>query len=251
MNDHNLIPSEREESLSLGSATEDAGLSAAHEGIPAVGSEFKKWMLGIGCALALILLGGVAHGVLSNRWGVSENIQALGTQLNSIPMEIGPWKCSEEGKLEDRVIYGILEANGYISRVYVHQSTAEAINVFLVFGPKGPIAVHTPEICYSARAVTQTSERQPVPADYDGKDGQLWELGFETNSVDKRKMSVYYGWTDGGAWQAAKSPRFWRTDYLYKFQTSCQAVGKKEDSTDEFFRVFLPEVRKVLRKTEG
>jgi hypothetical protein len=250
MND-DLITKANAEILSMDGAAQQPHSSGDAQGIPAVGSDLNKWFLGIGCALALILLGGVAHGVLSNRWGVSENIQALGTQLNSIPMEIGPWKCSGEGKLEDRVIYGILQANGYISRVYVHQSTAEAINVFLVFGPKGPIAVHTPEICYSARAVTQTSERQAVPADYDGKDGQLWKLGFETNSIDKRKMTVYYGWTEGGAWQAAKSPRFWRTDYLYKIQTSCQAVGKKEDSTDEFFRVFLPEVRKVIRKVEG
>jgi hypothetical protein len=209
----------------------------------------NKWYLGVASALAIILLGGVAHGVLSNRWGVAEDIQSLGKQLNSIPMEIGPWKCEEEGILDDRTIYGILEANGYISRVYVHQATGEAVNVFLVFGPKGPIAVHTPEICYSARAVTQTSERQSVPCEYDGQDGSIWKLGFESNSIDKRKMSVYYGWTDGGPWQAAKSPRFWRTDFLYKIQTSSQATGKKEDSTDEFFKVFMPEVRKVMRKT--
>jgi|688.fasta_scaffold06491_3 hypothetical protein len=214
----------------------------------AKGTDLKKWYFGIASALAIILFGGVAHGVLSNRWGVAEDIQALGKQLNSIPMEIGPWKCDEEAKIEDRVIYGILEANGYISRVYVHQATGEAVNVFLVFGPKGPIAVHTPEICYSARAVTPTSERQAVPCEYDGTEGSIWKLGFETNSIDKRKMSVYYGWTDGGPWQASKSPRFWRTDFLYKIQTSCQASGKKEDSTDEFFKLFLPEVRKVMRK---
>jgi hypothetical protein len=213
------------------------------------GPDLNKWYLGVASALAIILLGGVAHGVLSNRWGVAEDIQSLGKQLNSIPMEIGPWNCEEEGILDDRTIYGILEANGYISRVYVHQATGEAVNVFLVFGPKGPIAVHTPEICYSARAVTQTSERQSVPCEYDGQDGSIWKLGFESNSIDKRKMSVYYGWTDGGPWQAAKSPRFWRTDFLYKIQTSSQATGKKEDSTDEFFKVFMPEVRKVMRKT--
>ena len=251
MSDNSLIPEVPEENLSEASPTKDSGISTHNPALPTMTAELKKWFMGIGCALGLILLGGVAHGVLSNRWGVSENIQALGSQLNSIPMEIGPWKCSEEGKLEDRVIYGILEATGYISRVYVHQATSETITVFLVFGPKGPIAVHTPEICYSARDVTQTSERQPVPADYDGKDGQLWKLGFETNSIDKRKMNVYYGWSDGGAWQAAKSPRFWRTDYLYKIQTSCQAVGKKEDSTDEFLKVFLPEVRAVMRKIDG
>jgi hypothetical protein len=35
---------------------------------------------------------------------------------------------------------------------------------------------------------------------------------------------------------------------LYKIQTSCRATGKKEDSTDEFFKAFLPEARKVMRK---
>jgi hypothetical protein len=213
----------------------------------AKGADLKRWFFGIVSALSLLLLGGVAHGVLSNRWGVAEDIQALGEQLSSIPMEIGPWKCEEEGKLDDRVV-NILEATGYISRVYVHQATGEAVNVFLVFGPKGPIAVHTPEICYSSRAVTQTSERRSVPCDYDGKEGTIWKLGFETNTIDKRSMNVYYGWTDGGPWQAANSPRFWRTDFLYKIQTSCQATGKKEDSTDEFFKAFLPEARKVMRK---
>jgi hypothetical protein len=213
----------------------------------AKGTDLKKWFFGIASALSLLLLGGVAHGVLSNRWGVAEDIQALGKQLSSIPMEIGPWRCEEEGKLDDQVVT-MLEANGYISRVYVHQATGEAVNVFLVFGPKGPIAVHTPEICYNSRAVKQTYERQSVACDYDGKEGTIWKLGFETNTIDKRNMTVYYGWTDGGPWQAAKSPRFWRSDFLYKVQTASQASGKKEDSTDEFFKAFLPEARKVMRK---
>lgn len=213
----------------------------------ATGADINRWFLGIASALAILVLGGVAHGVLSNRWGIAENTQLLGKQLNDIPMELGPWKCEKEGKLDDRV-RDTLEATGYISRVYVHQSTGEAINVFFVFGPKGPIAVHTPEVCYSSRSVTQTSERQSVPCDYDGTEGTIWKLGFETNTIDKRKMSVYYGWTEGGPWQAANSPRFWRTDFLYKIQTSCQATGKKEDSTDEFFKHFMPEARKVMRK---
>jgi hypothetical protein len=210
-------------------------------------SDFNRWLIGTVTALGLIFFSGVAHGLLSNRWGIAQDVHALGAQLGTIPMEIGPWKCSEETKLDDRV-EKMLEATGYISRLYVHQATGESVNVFLVFGPKGPIAVHTPEVCYSARAVSLTSARQSVPCDYDAQDGTIWKLGFETNTIDKRKMSVYYGWTDGGPWQAANSPRFWRTDFLYKIQTSSQATGKKEDSTDEFFKVFMPEVRKVLRK---
>lgn len=212
----------------------------------ATGKDRTRWFIGIGTAMAILLLGGVAHGILSNRWGVSEDIVSLGNKLSQIPKEIGPWKCSSESQLE-KSVETMLEAKGYISRVYTHESTGESVNVFVVFGPKGPIAVHTPEVCYSARAVTQTSERSPVAVESEGKEGNLWKLGFETNSIDKRKMNVYYGWTEGGPWQAAQNPRFWRTDYLYKIQTSCQATGKKEDSTDEFFKFFLPELRKHLR----
>jgi hypothetical protein len=214
------------------------------------GRDLQKWFIGVGTALALLLLGGVSHGLFSNRWGVAEDIVSLGQKLSEIPTEIGPWKCVQDSKLEENV-EKTLEAKGYISRLYTHQTTGESVNVFVVFGPKGPIAVHTPEICYSARAVTQTSDRTSTPVESEFKEGALWKLGFETNTVDKRKMNVFYGWSEGGAWQAAANPRFWRTDYLYKIQTSCQATGKKEDSTDEFFKLFLPELRKQMRRVDG
>lgn len=214
------------------------------------GKELQNWFIGVGTAIAILLFGGVSHGLFSNRWGVAEDILSLGKKLSEIPTEIGAWKCTQDSKLEENV-EKILEAKGYISRLYTHQTTGESVNVFVVFGPKGPIAVHTPEVCYSARAVTQISERTPAPVEPEFKEGALWKLAFETNSVDKRKMNVFYGWSEGGAWQAAANPRFWRTDYLYKIQTSCQATGKKEDSTDEFFKLFLPELRKQMRTIGG
>ena len=214
------------------------------------GKELQKWFIGVGTAIALLVFGSVSHGLLSNRWGIPEDIVSLGKKLTEIPTEIGPWKCTQDSKLEENV-EKMLEAKGYISRLYTHQTTGESVNVFVVFGPKGPIAVHTPEVCYSARAVTQISERTSTPVEPEFKEGNLWKLAFETNTVDKRKMNVFYGWSEGGVWQAAANPRFWRTDYLYKIQTSCQATGKKEDSTDEFFKLFLPELRKQMRSVDG
>jgi len=213
------------------------------------GSDLQKWLVGVGSAIALLVLGGAAHGLLSNRWGVAQDIVELGQKLSQVPTEIGPWKCTQDSKLDDSV-EKMLEVKGYISRLYTHQTTGESINVFVVFGPKGPIAVHTPEVCYSARAVTQTSDRTSAPVEFESKDGALWKLSFETNTFDKQKMNVFYGWSDGGVWQAAANPRFWRTDYLYKIQTSCLATGKNEDSTDEFFKFFLPELRKQMRSVD-
>jgi hypothetical protein len=216
----------------------------------AQGADFKKWLIGVISAIALLLFGGASHGLFSNRWGVPEDIVSIAEKISEIPTEIGPWKCIQDSKLGENV-EKTLEAKGYISRVYAHQTTGESVNVFVVFGPKGPIAVHTPEVCYSARAVTQTSDRTATEVESEYKQGTLWKLGFESNTVDKRRMSVYYGWSEGGAWQAASRPRFWRTDYLYKIQTSCEATTKKEDATDEFFKFFLPELRKRMRIVDG
>lgn len=214
--------------------------------------EMKGWWAGLAIAVGLIFFGGVLHGQWSNRWGVKPDLIALGEKLKTIPMTIGEWSCKEESALDKNVekLLEVDDTKAYISRVYIHQSTGEAVNVFVIFGPKGPVAVHTPEVCYNARDVRQISTRDAVGMDIDGLTGELWKLAFETNTFDKRKMSVYYGWSDGGPWTAAVNPRFWRTDYLYKIQTACLASGNKEDSTDEFFKVFLPELRKKMR-TEG
>lgn len=233
-------------------ATPEAELkkeSDSNRGPQAGAKEMKGWWLGLAVAVGLIFFGGVLHGQWSNRWGVKPDVIALGEKLKTIPMTIGEWTCQEESKLDKNVeqLLEVNETKAYISRVYVHQSTGEAVNVFVIFGPKGPVAVHTPEVCYSGKDVRQISNRDAVGMDIDGIPGELWKLGFETNGFDKRKMAVYYGWSDGGPWTAAVNPRFWRTDYLYKIQTACMASGNKEDSTDEFFKVFLPELRKQMR----
>ena len=203
------------------------------------------WMLASLCAIALVGLGGRIHGELSNRWGVATDVIALGERLRQVPLELGDWRAREDKELSESTI-SLLECKGYLNRSYVHQGTGEVIAVAVMFGPKGPIAVHTPEVCYSSREVQQNEKRQAVSADYDGKENHFWKLSFSTNTLEKGKLSVMYAWSDGGAWQASEAPRFWATDYLYKIQTAAQGLGGKETSTDEFLRVFLPELRKQM-----
>jgi hypothetical protein len=195
--------------------------------------------------LTLILVGGVAHGLMSNRWGVPVDQQARGQQLREIPLVIGPWEATEDKEMAESTI-ALLECQGYINRIYVHQLTGEAVSVAVLFGPKGPIAVHTPEVCYSSRDYTQKKERQPTAIDAEGVTAELWNLDFEANNIEKSRMTVYYGWSDGQGWQAAERPRFWRTDYLYKVQTSCQPSGAGGDPTLDFLSHFLPALQQQL-----
>jgi hypothetical protein len=205
----------------------------------------RKWIICSIASVGLIVLGGLLQGSMANRWGTPVKVSEIGAMLREIPMQVGPWVANEEQEMEKPVLR-VLECEGYLLRSYVHQATGEAINVAVLFGPKGPIAVHTPEICYSSRAFQQTSLRAPQVFDFDGMENTFWRLGFSSNTIDKQKMSVAYAWSDGGPWIAAEAPRFWRADYLYKIQTASRTLNSKQDSTEEFFKEFLPELRKHM-----
>ncbi|MEI8211711.1 MAG: exosortase-associated EpsI family protein [Planctomycetota bacterium] len=220
---------------------------ATTETVPTVSASngHRKWIICSIASVALIVLGGLLQGSMANRWGTPVKAAEIGAMLREIPMQVGPWVATEEQEMEKSAL-ATLECQGYLLRTYVHQATGEAINVAVLFGPKGPIAVHTPEICYSSRAFQQTSLRVPQENDFDGMENKFWRLGFASNTIDKQKMSVAYAWSDGGAWVAAEAPRFWRADYLYKIQTASRMLNSKQDSTEEFFKDFLPELRKHM-----
>ena len=205
----------------------------------------RRWILASLFAISLVGLGGWLHGELANRWGVGTDVIALGERLRQVPLELGSWRSHGDDDLSATTL-SLLECKGYLNRAYVHQGTGEVVSVAVMFGPKGPIAVHTPEVCYSSRDVQPNEKREAVPMDYDGEENHFWKLSFSKNTLDKGKLSVMYAWSDGGAWQASEAPRFWRTNYLYKIQTATQGLGVKDSSTNEFFRAFLPELRKQM-----
>jgi len=223
-----------------------AQLQGGPEGSAIVASNgHYSWILGAVVSLALIAVGGLLQGSMSNRWGVSKKYTEIGQKLREVPLTIGNWVATEEQTM-DAVALKTLECEGYILRNYVHQSTGESINVAVLFGPKGPIAVHTPEICFSSVNLQATSLRAPQKFDFDGEQNTFWRLGFVSSSIEKTKLNVSYAWSDGGPWVASEQPRFWRTDYLYKIQTAARVLNPKQDSTEEFFRSFLPELRECM-----
>jgi hypothetical protein len=208
------------------------------------------WIVGVILSLAFILVGGAVHGHLSNRWGIPADVNGIGEKLREVPASIGPWISAGDQEM-GKTALTLLECKGYLNRTYVHRTTGESVSVAVMFGPKGPIAVHTPEICYSSRDVTAIGKRQSEDYAFDGADSRLWKLRFSKNDLTKSKLNVTYGWSDGGPWYAAEAPRFWRTDYLYKIQTASPATNSSEDSTTGFLKVFLPELRKVMRTNES
>ncbi len=200
-------------------------------------------------AAVLSVTSSVAYGLLDGRWVAQPDLQAAASQLERIPDQLGDWVFVEERELEEAV-QQVLRCYGHSHRVYQNAKTGSRVTIALMFGPRGPIAVHTPEICYSGQGVQAAGERKAVAVGSSDSPHQLWQLAFLSNVDQQPAFEVHYGWSDGGNWQAATQPRLWMTDRLYKIQVAGPATpaGQASESL-EFLSLYLAAVTELLAQS--
>ena len=206
---------------------------------------------------ALTLAVGVIHGRMRNRWGPPADAQVAVDRMQEIPLEFGNWRCKSLEKL-NALTLEILECHGHWVRRYVNTSSGEAVSVTLLLGPAGPIAVHTPEVCFSSQAYknrsprTQVSiEHPPAPAD------QFWVLTYQTSDLRADVLRLYFAWSTGSHWSASSNARyvFAGAPYLYKIQLSVYLPPgvdpEKNDTGRRFLEAFVPVARQYLLEPAG
>ena len=128
------------------------------------------------CFVALLLAGGF-HGFLDGRWSDRPNLEQTGARLNELPAKCGDWELTSDTKLADNAAE-ILQCYGSVVREYIKPSTGDRVSVFVVFGPRGPIAVHTPEVCYSSAGTELVGDRVSESLLVGGNKHQLWKIQF-------------------------------------------------------------------------
>ena len=198
------------------------------------------------CVL-LILTGGVAHGYLDSRWTRMDVATAQAETLQTLPLNVRDWRLVSETELEGSA-QRILQCYGSILREYVNDTTGDRITVFVVYGPRGPIAVHTPEVCYSSKGTETAGERLATPLLINGETQSLWKVKFrKPRSTDAPHLEVWYGWSDGGPWIASSLPRVWLTESLYKIQIAGPPAKSRQEmsAVENFLRDFLPSLQKA------
>lgn len=211
---------------------------------------------------ALTLLSGIIHGRMSNRWGPSPDLVAVGNTLEEkLPRQFGDWQHVATGEMSDTIVE-VLQCTGYVVASY-RDTAGETVDVAILVGPPGPISVHVPEICYSSREYAVQEARQlasfPVRPDptresekAERPDDELWSMTFRSNDPGGDILRVYYAWSAGKGWTAAENPRFsfmW-APYLYKIQLAAHLPLGADPVTDDpcrrFLEEFLPAVRRAL-----
>jgi hypothetical protein len=214
--------------------------------------EKRRLPITIAAVLLATIAGGVLHGRLSQRWGAPPDLVALAAKFDKLPADIGPWRLESSGDLEPEV-QKVLQCAGHVKRTYIHANTGEVVTVAVMLGPHGPIAVHTPEICYSSRdfAIAKPRERIELPATGSAKN-ELWSMNFNSREVTGGQLSVWYAWTTGNGWVASESPRFEFSGepWLYKIQVASQVNSSPsvaaKDPCREFLEAFLPVLQACL-----
>jgi hypothetical protein len=211
------------------------------------------WINATACTalLAGTLASGWLHGRLMNRWGQTAPLVTAADRLKAgLPQQLGPWQLVKSLPPEDGVA-AALQCAAYLHGVYTNDQTGDTVVVALVAGPSGPIAVHTPEICFSAQDYELAGDRQPF-AVQDQRGGQhtLWQVYANARDATRPDLRVLYGWSRGPKWEAAAGPRFAFAGLpvLYKLQLAGprgghDPTGNHPDACQDFLSRFLAHIQ--------
>jgi Protein of unknown function (DUF3485) len=198
---------------------------------------------------------GVAEGLWSDRWVTSAALSEAPARLASLPLVAGPWKGTDEELDARQILVGELKA--HLFRRYVHETTGEGVTVLAVCGRPGPIAVHSPEVCFGGSGFTPKGARVRHKVEADGLSGpaEFWSERYEKKGALPEYLQIYYGWNDLAGWQAVDNPRlkFAPARALYKVYIVRRLAQPDEAAENNpvpaFLSLLIPQFDRCLAAT--
>lgn len=216
------------------------------------------WTVPLAAAI-LIAASGILHALQTDAWGREERLQASAQRLVKVPLQIKGWN-GDSLEFDPRQLK-VAQAAGAFSRTYTSTDGTTSLNVMMLTGPSGPIAVHPPTVCFTAAGYTQvTSQRRVNVSDASGRTlGSFWTADFEWRKENglTNRIRTYWGWSNDGRWQAPEYPRyeFAGSRILHKLYVTRQLSEQSQEIAesepiDSFLRDFVPAVNEVVFTAE-
>jgi len=201
--------------------------------------------------LGVLVAAAVFEGIRSNRWGVPDDLKAAAALVDRVPAAFGDWTSVEVPV--DRKILERAEAVGSLSREYRNPKTGSVVSVMVLCGRSGPIASHTPDICYAGLGYKMDGGALKKTLTTPAGAASYWSARFDKGDADAG-LEVNWAWGADGTWVAASSPRldFASHGILYKIYAT-RAVRAADstrtadaDPVHDFLTEFLPVLRAAL-----
>jgi hypothetical protein len=132
------------------------------------------------------------------------------------------------------------------------------LTVLLVCGDPGPIAAHTPEICFAGAGYRSRGEpnRQGYPSGLRGLPHEFFTADFrhESNPMAET-LRVTWGWRASNRWDASASPRmeYAHERLLLKLYIVEHLSGPETGNTNgaaSFMPILLPELETLFESAD-
>jgi hypothetical protein len=197
-------------------------------------------------AAGTVLAAGLAHGLATDRWSLSNEPAASAARLADVPVDLGPcWHMGEQEELDKQVLV-IADIAGYLNRTVRNHCTGDQLRMLLVCGRWGPISVHPPEVCYGG-AGFELLEQQKRTLSVGLKAPAQFSYGqFHKRGAAAGDLQIFWAWSSDGTW-IAEPPR-WRFPhgqrlfklYIIRPMTSDDPEGRV---AMDFIKTLLPELQ--------
>jgi hypothetical protein len=203
-------------------------------------------------ALPVVVGYGAAEGWWTDRWRPSEELENSAARLRELAVEVGPCQGQPLDLTEREQAIGQIKA--YWRRRFVHPPSGKVFEVLLVCGRPGPLAAHTPEVCFAGSGYRMVAEpvRQAVGT-ANGSAAEFWTALFRREEGPlPDPLRVWWAWNATGAWEAPANARFHfaRHAALYKLYV-VQYLSQVNDpgapaAAQQFVGCLLPALQRQL-----
>jgi len=198
--------------------------------------------------LALLLAGGLEHGLCAERWQSSTDLEAAVATIAKVPLAFDGWAGKEQETNPKE--FDQAGARGHWARVY--SKGGKEFLAILMVGRAGRMAVHTPEVCYRGAGFDLAGKPVLYTARSDeaAELGAFWSATFIKLGATSTELQLLWAWSDGSLWRAPSNPRwaFAGRPALYKLYLSqdISVRGRESNTREEFLRAFLPVLNESL-----
>ena len=209
-------------------------------------------------AAILTIVIGLGHRAIS-AGGLSDGIELTQQQIDQLPDQIDVWTITNREEISGPALE-LLDCTANGNLVYRNVDTEANAIVTVMSGPSGPLAAHTPEVCYSSKAYVIDSVPELLKIELaDGTKCELRVVNLVPRSDNHEPLTVIYGWNDGSTWKAP-APTWSRAVYagtqsLVKLQvailtngdSSVASTKDRQSQLKQFLNQFIPVLTAQLK----
>ncbi len=203
-------------------------------------------------AAGLLVLTGVVHGLWTDRWKPSHQLEEAVARLDRVPLTLGDWQAASLEIGADEL--QMAQVTGYLSRRYTNRVTGQSVMVVLLCGRPGPVGAHTPDICWQGAGYSMVGDPEEFSVPDSGEPRPQFEHA-QFRPADPgvpARQHVLWTWNAAGVWKAPRNPRlqFARYRALYKLylviELPTAEARLEDDARLDFVRQFMPALTRAL-----